>query len=567
MKKPLKLLVIALGAVLGLLLILVLVLPLVFDPNRYRDEIAQAVKDQTGRDLKIGGPLGWSVFPRLAIEAGKLELGNAPGFGREPFAQIEAAGVQVAWLPLLTGRVSVDTFYMDGLTVNLARNAAGKTNWDDLLEQKPKPGAGEKPKGPAGAPTAAPALAIGKLDIRRATLTWNEQASGTRYALRDFTLATGKVVLNEPIDLRLTLGLEHGTPARRIPLSLQTKLVLGPERLALNDLRLDVDDSHLTGTVEINNLQKPAYRIDLALDKVDLDKYLPASPTPKSAGTRPGTPAATPAALPLAPLRALNLQGRLRVQDLKAYGVRASELKIQASARQGLIELGPNSAKLYGGTYAGRTSLDARTADPRLKMEEKLERIALGPFLKDAGVFDKFSGTANLDLALTAQGADVAAVKRTLNGTVAVNAADGKIEGVNLQKLVADAKKLGDQMRGKRVTVAAAPADETAFTRLHASLRLTNGVAATDDLALEGPVVRATGKGRADLVKETLDFRLPVTVAEGAQQRGTTVPVLVGGTFAKPSFGVDLGEVAKQQAEKAIEKKLGKELEKLRKKR
>jgi AsmA protein len=230
-----------------------------------------------------------------------------------------------------------------------------------------------------------------------------------------------------------------------------------------------------------------------------------------------------------------------------------------------LVELGPNSAILYGGTYTGRTTLDARAATPRLKMEEKLERIALGPFLKDAGVFDRFSGTANLDLALTAQGSDVAALKRTLSGTAAVNATDGKIEGVNLLKLIADAKRLRDQARGKRVSVAAAPADETAFTRLRSTFRLSNGVATTDDLALEGPVLRATGKGRADLVKETLDFRLPVTVAEGAQQRGTTVPVLIGGTFTKPSFGVDLGVMAKQEVEKAVEKKLEQELKKLRK--
>jgi AsmA protein len=565
MRRLLKGTAIALGAIIALLLILLVALPFVFDPNRYRGEIIQTVKEKTGRDLKIEGKLGWSVFPRLAIEAGKLELGPAAGFGREPFARIEAAGVKIAWLPLLTGRVSVDTFYMDGLTVNLARNAAGRANWDDLLEPRQKPGAGEKPKAPAEAPSAVPALAIGKLDIRRATLTWHDQASGARYAVRDLALATGKVALNEPFDLRMTFGLEHGTPARRIPLSLQTKLVVGTERLALNDLRFDVDDSHLTGLVEINNFQKPAYRIDLALDKIDLDKYLPARPAPKSIGAKPAAPSAAPVTIPLAPLRALNLQGRLRVQELKAFGVRTSQLQVQANARQGLVELGPNSAILYGGTYTGRTTLDARAATPRLKMEEKLERIALGPFLKDAGVFDRFSGTANLDLALTAQGSDVAALKRTLSGTAAVNATDGKIEGVNLLKLIADAKRLRDQARGKRVSVAAAPADETAFTRLRSTFRLSNGVATTDDLALEGPVLRATGKGRADLVKETLDFRLPVTVAEGAQQRGTTVPVLIGGTFTKPSFGVDLGVMAKQEVEKAVEKKLEQELKKLRK--
>jgi len=58
MNKPLKILAILLGGLLALLAILAVTLTLVFDPNEYKGEIIQAVKDKTGRELRIDGKLG-----------------------------------------------------------------------------------------------------------------------------------------------------------------------------------------------------------------------------------------------------------------------------------------------------------------------------------------------------------------------------------------------------------------------------------------------------------------------------------------------------------------------------
>ncbi|HJW82001.1 MAG TPA: AsmA family protein, partial [Acidiferrobacterales bacterium] len=102
MKKTLKILGLALAVVVGLVITAAVVLPFVFDPNQYKGEIIRLVKDTTGRDLKIDKKIGWSFFPRLGVEAGGLELSNAPGFGKEPFAKIDAAGVHVQFLPLLS---------------------------------------------------------------------------------------------------------------------------------------------------------------------------------------------------------------------------------------------------------------------------------------------------------------------------------------------------------------------------------------------------------------------------------------------------------------------------------
>ena len=92
----------------------VVVAPLVLDPNDFKGDIITQVKERTGRDLKIEGDLKLSVFPWLGIEIGGVELGNAPGFGDQPFAAAKSAAVRVKLMPLLDKELEVDTIGIDG---------------------------------------------------------------------------------------------------------------------------------------------------------------------------------------------------------------------------------------------------------------------------------------------------------------------------------------------------------------------------------------------------------------------------------------------------------------------
>src|SRR5210317_2408861 len=74
---------------------------LVFDPNDYRDKISEGVREATGRELVIEGDLELSLFPWLAIELGRTQLGNAPGFDETPFASFDSARLSVRVMPLL----------------------------------------------------------------------------------------------------------------------------------------------------------------------------------------------------------------------------------------------------------------------------------------------------------------------------------------------------------------------------------------------------------------------------------------------------------------------------------
>ena len=107
MGRPLKILGIILGAVVALFVLVGVAVSLLFDPNDYKDQIAAAVEERTGRTLTLEGDLELSVFPWLKIGVGPAALSNAPGFGDASFARIEGAALSLQVLPLLTGKVAI----------------------------------------------------------------------------------------------------------------------------------------------------------------------------------------------------------------------------------------------------------------------------------------------------------------------------------------------------------------------------------------------------------------------------------------------------------------------------
>ena len=138
MKPFLKISVWIVGLILVLILAAAIILPLLVDPNDYRDEIAAAAQKQTGRELKLEGDLSLSVIPWLGVEIGRASLSNAPGMGDEALVAFEGASVGVKLMPLLGRRLVVSQITLDGARFNLYQGPNGN-NWDDLTASEAPP--------------------------------------------------------------------------------------------------------------------------------------------------------------------------------------------------------------------------------------------------------------------------------------------------------------------------------------------------------------------------------------------------------------------------------------------
>ena len=195
MARLLKILLIALAGVVGLLIVAAVALYLFFDPNDFKEEISAQVTSATGREFEIEGDISLSVFPWLAVEVGHSELGNAAGFGEEPFASFDSARLSVRLVPLLLSQeIAVGTASLEALVLNLAVARDGRSNWQDLAEA----GAAEPAAKPADAP---PTLDIANVRVSDARISYRDAQAGSSYAVSGLSLETGRIAESQPFEL------------------------------------------------------------------------------------------------------------------------------------------------------------------------------------------------------------------------------------------------------------------------------------------------------------------------------------------------------------------------------
>lgn len=272
MNKIIKYTGIVFGLVISVMVAAIVIIILTFDPNDYKDEISSLVKSQTGRTLTIQGDLGLSFFPWIGVESGVVILGNAEGFGPDPFARIDSARLSIKLLPLFRRQIEIDTVKLYGLSVSLARNPQGITNWDDLIARNTSTSPAPQVQTPAQAPKPAAqalpliaGLSVGGLDIRDAQVKWQDRRAKTGFLLRNINLKSGAVSLSKPFALELSLDIQNEQPPVSATLNMTTTLTLDIERQRYQATGTRIE-SQVSGDVIPGKKMEAAIKADIAMD-------------------------------------------------------------------------------------------------------------------------------------------------------------------------------------------------------------------------------------------------------------------------------------------------------------
>ncbi len=178
---------IVVAVLVGLLVVAAGVLYALFDEAAIKRQLVEQVAAKTGRQLTIGGELGLSVWPDVAVRVGQVGLSEADG--RSEFLKLASARIAVAVMPLLSKRLEVRRIEIDGLTVNLVKHKDGSLNIDDLAGEKPAPGA--TPEAAAGKPGEPLEIDVAGLELRNVRISWHDEASGKASEISDLDLSTG----------------------------------------------------------------------------------------------------------------------------------------------------------------------------------------------------------------------------------------------------------------------------------------------------------------------------------------------------------------------------------------
>jgi len=212
-----------LGALVALVVLGVLVIVWLVDPNSFKPNIEAAVRDNTGREFTLVGDIDLGFFPWLALRTGEGHFGNAPGFAPEPMVTWKSAQLGVKLIPLLGGKLIADRVVLKGADLKLVRRADGVGNWQGLR--------GTKPVDPNA---EALELDIDGIEIDDSRLSFVDETVPRRIEVTAFNLSTDEIAPGKPFTDTEIAGVLHldGFAPEGVPFRVEVPKAVLPEDFA-----------------------------------------------------------------------------------------------------------------------------------------------------------------------------------------------------------------------------------------------------------------------------------------------------------------------------------------------
>lgn len=207
----------------ALVLLVVLVVAYSFDGEALKQGAIDRVRAETGRELRIDGPLELQFLPRLALELNGVRLSGPAGKGE--FLALGQLKGAVDVLPLLWGKVVLNRLEIRDLEIRAIRHVDGSTNFDDLLAGRP---AGDSPL----------VVEMEKLVLLNGRLGWQDQLLGLDLQLEEVFLRTGQLGRQSQGKLEMGGLLKEGEARLNLRLDSLYRLDLDGDLLQLDGLSL-----------------------------------------------------------------------------------------------------------------------------------------------------------------------------------------------------------------------------------------------------------------------------------------------------------------------------------------
>ena len=252
MKKLLKFLA---GTTIGLVLIVILaiiIVPLVVDPNDYREEIANIVKDKTGRTLSIEGDISLSVFPWLGVTTGKLTVSQPEGISEEPFVSVDAADIKVKVWPLLFGNTEVDTVVLKQPVINWVVESEALDSLTGLTGDE---SATEEPADTADSTSSESdsEFSIAGINVVNGQLSYNDKTSDSLYKVTQLNVQTGNLLSGKLVNASVSGELTDSQQVTTA-FSLNTKATFdqASSAVSMSDIAFDIKQvgKSVAGSIE-----------------------------------------------------------------------------------------------------------------------------------------------------------------------------------------------------------------------------------------------------------------------------------------------------------------------------
>ena len=317
----------------------------------------------------------------------------------------------------------------------------------------------------------------------------------------------------------------------------------GATEMRLNGANIGFDEIDAQGSMTLNwSGEKPRASGVLSTELLDLRPYMPAPST-----SAEGFPEWSTAKMDFTGLRNIDADFDISADEILLNDLKIGESRLKLSVENGRMTADIPELAMYGGQGSGRIVVNARGSTPSFAGNFDMDAVNAQPLSLDLMKHDNLLGLGAFKLDFTASGDSQAAIMSSIDGAGGFDLSNGALKGVNIAKLAQAANSLrsggiNPAALANAVSTARGPREETDFSTFLSNFSIADGLVDAPTISLSGPFVTMTGKGQVNLAAQTIDLRLApkaTTTADGAEGQAIAIPVRVGGTFAKPSIGID----------------------------
>lgn len=165
--------------------------------------VANHVREATGRELRIDGPIERSLLPNLRIEASAVSLSNADWAAEPEMFAADGVVLAVDLFSAATGDLVVQELALTRPRIALEVSADGRRSWEDGMVSGPAPENAPvtlQGDGAAAAETEFQDLAVSLLGaaIEDGSLTYTDAVTGQQLVMEDIQLDAALPQLSEP---------------------------------------------------------------------------------------------------------------------------------------------------------------------------------------------------------------------------------------------------------------------------------------------------------------------------------------------------------------------------------
>ena len=344
--------------------------------------------------------------------------------------------------------------------------------------------------------------------------------------------------------------LKQNLPASE-KFSINSTVTFKPSVLSLNPLSVQIDNTKIEGTSEIELSSPPNVRADLQADAINVEhvvKLLPAEnrENPEQAAVKNQTQLFSNEPISLDWLQTASTEISLAVDKLIYKDATLEKIIAEINAKNNQATFDLKSLHYMDASLSSSAAIDG--ASKQYTYQLHTEAFDLGTLLKEMDISSTLKGKIDASVDLAGSGNSSAQIAATTNGKITAIMTEGALADAPIDLLASNL--LVELMPGR------SKADSTKIECMFMQLSSTDGVVKTDAAMLNTENIVMTADGTVDLTEEMLNFLL-IPKPKDIELFTLDANIRIAGNITDPGFSLDKGSVFKKLLKSAATIALG----------